>query len=338
MRQVWISRKGGPEVLEVREASDPQPREQELRIRVRASGVNFADIMARMGMYPDAPPLPCVVGYEVAGVVDGVGRGAEGYAAGDRVLAFTRFGGYSDVVCVPSAMARPLPNGLSFEEGAAIPVNYLTAWVMLVRLGNLQADETVLVHAAAGGVGQAALQIALWRGAQVIGTASASKHARLRELGVAHCIDYTREDFEREVMRFTKGRGVDLAIDAVGGRSFRRSYRVLAPMGRLFCFGVSSAARGMRLSPLTLFRALAGMPFFHPVWLMDQNRGVFGTNMGHLWEEMERLQGDVDQILACMREGHFRPVVDCAFAFDEAAAAHRYMQERRNFGKVLLRP
>jgi NADPH:quinone reductase-like Zn-dependent oxidoreductase len=338
MRQVWISQKGGPEVLVVREAPDPVPQDDELRIRVRASGVNFADIMARMGMYPDAPPLPCVVGYEVAGVVDCVGRGVEGYAAGDRVLSFTRFGGYSDVVCVPSALVRPLPDGLSFEEGAAIPVNYLTAWIMLIRLGNLQPGEAVLVHAVAGGVGQAALQIALWRGAQVIGTASASKHARLREAGVAHCIDYTRQDFEAEVKRLTKGRGVDIVIDAVGGKSFRKSYRSLAPMGRLFCFGASSAARGTRLNPLALLRTLVGMPFFHPLPLMDSNRGVFGTNMGHLWEEMGRLQCDMDQILACVREGHFRPVVDRMFSFDEAPSAHRYMQERRNFGKVLLRP
>src|SRR5262245_58962604 len=193
MRQVWITRTGGPEVLQVREAPDPEPGQGEVRIRVKASGVNFADTMARVGLYPDAPKPPCVVGYEVSGVVDKLGPGADGPAPGTRVVAPTRFTGYSDTVVVPSIQASPLPDALSFEKAAAITVNYLTAYLMLVRLGNLQKGDTVLVHAVAGGVGQAALQICRHRGATVIGTASPSKHERLKSLGVAHCIDYTQQ-------------------------------------------------------------------------------------------------------------------------------------------------
>src|SRR3954467_12024354 len=166
MRQVWIPRHGGPEVLEVREAADPQPAAGEVRIRVAASGVNFADVLARMGLYPDAPPLPAVMGYEVAGTVDRVGAGVTGVQEGDRVGSTTRFGGYSDLVCVPAEQAWRLPAKLSFEQAAAIPVNYLTAWIMLVWLGNVRAGDRVLVHAAAGGVGQAALQICRWKGAE----------------------------------------------------------------------------------------------------------------------------------------------------------------------------
>lgn len=338
MRQVWISRAGGPEVLEVREAADPEAGPGEIRVRVGATGVNFADIMARMGQYPDAPPIPCVVGYEVAGEVDQVGPGVEDFAAGDPVVSFSRFNGYSDVVVVPAHLARKRPAGLGVKEAAAIPVNYATAWIMLVRLGNVQAGDTVLVHAAAGGVGQAALQICQWRGARVIGTASGSKHARLLEAGVAHCIDYTKQDFEREVMAFTGGKGVDIVLDAVGGKSYRKSYRCLGPLGRLFCFGASSLSTGERRNLLSILGGLVAMPFFHPIPLMNANRGVLGTNMGHLWDVMDRLGSDMDEILALTSAGTFAPVVDRCFPFAAAGEAHRYMQSRKNFGKVLLTP
>lgn len=336
MRQVWITKAGEPNVLQVRETPDPKPANGEIRIRVRASGVNFADIMARMGQYPDAPPIPCVVGYEVAGVVDAVGDGVGNFKEGDWVLSFTRFNGYSDVVCVPTHFAYPIPNGMPFEKAAAIPVIYATAWIMLMRNGNLQPDDTVLVHSAGGGVGLAALQICQWKGAKVIGTASASKHERLKEMGVAHCIDYNTQDFEQEVKLLTNGRGVDIALDAVGGNSFRKSYRSLAPLGKLMLFGGSSSATGTRRDLFSILKLLVTMPFFHPLPLLDKNRGVFGVNMGHLWEEMHRLHTDMEQVMALVEDGTFDPVVDKCFPLECAADAHQYIQDRKNFGKVLL--
>ncbi len=338
MRQVWIPRVGPPEVLEVRSAADPVPGPGELRIRVVAAGVNFADILARLGLYPDAPKLPAVVGYEVAGTVDAVGPGVARPAPGERVLALTRFGGYSDVVVVPAAQAASLPPSLPFEKAAAIPVNYLTAWIMLVHLGNVSAGQRVLVHSVGGGVGQAALQICRWRGAEVIGTASAAKHERLRAQGVAHVIDYTREDFAGEVARVTDGHGVDLALDAVGGSSFRRSYRCLAPLGRLFMFGVSSLAPGRTRSLVSAARGIVSMGAFFPIPLMNDNRGIIGVNVGHLWSEARLLGSFLEDIVRLTAEGVFDPVVDRAFPFEQAPAAHAWIQDRRNFGKVLLVP
>lgn len=338
MRQVWIPRHGGPEVLEVREAPDPTPGPGEVRIRVAAAGVNFADVLARMGLYPDAPPLPTVVGYEVAGVVDAVGDGAVGLREGDRVAATTRFGGYSEAVCVPAEQARAIPDALSFQAAAAIPVNYLTAWIMLVHLGNVRAGDRVLVHAAAGGVGQAALQICRWKGAEVIGTASAGKHARLKAAGAAHCIDYTRQDFEAEVKRVTGGKGVDIALDAVGGASFRKSYRCLAPLGRLYLFGVSAMAPGKRRSLLSAAKGLLEMGSFRPIPLMNDNRGVQGVNLGHLWGQRALLASCLEQIVERVADGTFVPVVDGAYSFARAADAHARLQDRGNFGKVLLTP
>jgi NADPH:quinone reductase-like Zn-dependent oxidoreductase len=272
------------------------------------------------------------------GIVEEVGSAVTELAPGDRVVALTRFGGYTDMVCVPATLALPLPAHLSFEQAAALPVNYVTAWIMLVHVGGVRTGDRVLVHAAAGGVGQAAIQLCRWRGAEVIGTASAAKHDRLRAAGVAHTIDYTTQDFEAEVRRLTDGRGVDIVLDAVGGESLRKSYRSLAPLGRLFMFGVSSIAPGERRSWLAAARGLVRTPFFHPVRLMNDNRGVFGVNVGHLWREGPRLRAMLVELLALVKDGTLSPVVDRTFPLDEAPAAHRYLQERRNFGKVLLVP
>ncbi|MCA9635000.1 MAG: zinc-binding dehydrogenase [Myxococcales bacterium] len=338
MRAIVIPRAGAPEVLTLRESPDPSPGPGEVRVRVRASGVNFADIMARMGLYPDAPPMPCVVGYEVAGEVDAVGEGVDAATIGARVLALVRFGGYSDVVVLPAEQIVAMPAGLSFEAAAAVPVNYLTAWVMLVHLGAVRAGDTVLVHAAAGGVGQAALQICKSRGARVIGTASAGKHERLRALGVSACIDYHSEDFEARARELTDGRGVDIVLDALGGAALRKSYRCLAPLGRVFAFGASSLAPGQKRQLLPALRGLLSMPRFGAVDLMNDNRGVFGVNMGHLWGEGPRLRAMLEEIVGQIAAGVFTPVVDRAFPFAEAAAAHAYIQAHKNFGKVVLTP
>ena len=338
MRQIWITRKGPPNVLAVKEAPDPTPGPGEVRVRAAAVGVNFADIMARMGLYPDAPKLPCVIGYEVGGTVDAVGEGVKWVKPGDRVLALTRFGGYSDTIVAPELQVIPIPAQLSLEKAAAVPVNYVTAWIMLVKLGNLARGERILIHAAAGGVGQAALQLARWRGAEIFGTASAGKHERLKQRGVAHCIDYHTQDFEKEVASITAGKGVHLIIDAVGGGSFRKSYRSLAPLGRLFMFGASALAPGERANLFAAVRGLLAMGSFRPLPLMDKNRGVFGVNMGHLWDHAAELRAIIEEILGLIERGVLDPLVDRTFPFDQAADAHAYLQAHKNFGKVLLTP
>jgi NADPH:quinone reductase-like Zn-dependent oxidoreductase len=333
MRSVWIPKPGPPEVLEVREVPDPAPTAGEVLIRVRASGVNFADVAARLGVYPDAPPFPCVVGYEVAGEIAAVGPEVHGFHVGQRVLALTRFGGYAEQVVVPALQVFRIPDTMPFDEAATIPVNYLTAVLMLHRFANVQRGETVLVHAAAGGVGQAAIQLCRARGADVIGTASASKHAALREAGVAHCIDYRTEDFEAAVRRITNGRGVDVALDATG--AFGKSYRSLAPLGRLVCFGLSQTS-GMKPSRLRALMTVARLKWFHPIQLMNDNRAVMGVNLGHLWDHIGMLRDEMATLLEGWEKGTIRPVVSKTFPLAEAAAAHRFLQERQNVGKVLL--
>ena len=189
MRQVWVTRAGPPETLQVREAPDPVPGPGQVRLRVAAAGVNFADVMMRLGIYPDAPPLPAVPGYEAAGVIDAVGEGVPAARVGERVLAFCRFGGYADLLCVAREAVFPVPDGVPLTIAAALPVNYLTAWQMLVVMAGVKAGDTVLVHGAAGGVGLAAVDLCRRAGARVFGSASPAKHAALAERGVEFCID-----------------------------------------------------------------------------------------------------------------------------------------------------
>jgi len=267
----------------------------------------------------------------VSGVVE---RGAGDLRPGQRVLALTRFGGYAEAVAVPAAQVFPMPDGMRFEEAAAIPVNYITAVLMLHHFANVKAGETVLVHAAAGGVGMAAIQLCRARGAEVIGTASAAKHQILRDAGVKAAIDYRTEDFEAGVKRLTNGRGVDVVLDATG--AFRKSYRCLAPLGRLVCFGLSAASAGTEPSRLRALAAVLKVPFFHPIKLMNDNKAVMGVNLGHLWDHIDMLRREMNDLLAGYGDGRIRPVVGKTFPLTEAAAAHRFMQERQNVGKVVL--
>jgi NADPH:quinone reductase-like Zn-dependent oxidoreductase len=259
-----------------------------------------------------------------------------GFHDGDRVVALTRFGGYSDVVTVPAAQVFHFPDVLSDSEAAAVPVNYLTAAIALYRMAALAPGETVLIHNAGGGVGIAATQLARLRRALVIGTASASKHAALRSFGVEHAIDYRNADVAQAVREITKGRGVDVILDPIGGRSFLASYRMLAPLGRLIMFGLSAAAPGERRSILRVFGAWLATPRFDPLSLINRNRGVFGLHVGHLWEQRRQLASLMEMLLSELRAGRLAPVVARTFPIERAADAHRFIQSRQNIGKVVL--
>jgi len=336
MKQVWILATGGPAKLQLREAPDVQPQIGELRIRVKASGVNFADILARQGLYPDAPQLPAVVGYEVSGTVDAVGPQADTAWQGKDVFALTRFRGYADTVVVPATQTFEKPPGLSFEQAAAIPVNYLTAWQLLVVMGALKPDETVLIHNAGGGVGLAAIDIARHIGATIYGTASARKHSFLKQRGLHEAIDYTRLDWTREVARLTHGRGVELITDPLGGSEWKKSYGALRHTGRLGVFGASKMTESRLPGPLKLLNVGLGMPWFNPVALMNRNRSVFGVNLGHLWHEAPKIRTWMNALVDGVNAGWVRPHVDRTFPLAQAGEAQAYIESRKSTGKVVL--
>jgi NADPH:quinone reductase-like Zn-dependent oxidoreductase len=328
-----ITKHGGPEVLRVEDRPDPVPGAGEVLIDVAAAGINFADLMARLGFYPDAPKPPSVVGYEVAGTVAAAGPGVDAsLEQGRRVVAPVRFGGYAERVAARADGVVALPDGLSFEQGAAIPINYSTAWEALIRQGNLQRGERVLIHSAGGGVGIAATQIAKRVGAEVWGTASPGKHDAVRGFGVDHPIDYTRAGWERKVPK------LDLVLDALGGHSFRRSYRLLRAGGRLVCFGAAGVVAGENRDYLAAARTAIRMPWFSILKQMSDSKAVIGLNLLSLWDDLGSAERWTEPLTELLADGTIKPVVAEAFAFDRAGDAHRFIAERKNIGKVVLVP
>jgi len=339
MHQVWITRRGAPTVLKARAAPDPTPGSGEVRVRVAYAGVNFADVMIRMGLYPDAPPLPLVPGYEVSGTVDAVGEGVADRWLGREVAAVMSSGGYADVACVSLDGLFALPDGVSLQAAAALPVNGLTAWQMLGVMAPPRRGDVVLVHGAAGGVGSLAVQLALRAGARVLGSASPVKHAWLREQGVDVCLDSRRTRFSGLVRDLTGGRGADIVLEPRHGRWIGESYRCLAPTGRLVLFGFASAVRGLRGSPWSALWTLARVPWLriNPVTLMNDNRGIMGVNLGRMWHDTQRLRAWMEILMKQLAAGELTPRIDTVLSLARAAEAHRRLQERRNRGKILLR-
>jgi NADPH:quinone reductase-like Zn-dependent oxidoreductase len=343
MRAVVLTQTGGPEGFQVLERPDPVVGAGEVRIAVRAAGLNFADTMARVGLYPAAPKPPCVLGYEVAGEVETVGEGVSGLTVGQRVMAGTQFGGQAELAVAQARDVMPMPEHLSFEEGAAFCVNYGTAYAALMIMGGLREGNRVLIHAAAGGVGIAATQIARIVGAEIFGTASAAKHDAIKAQGVDHPIDYRNQDFKAEIRRMTNGEGVDVILDPMGPTSFRKDYRILRPGGRLIMYGLSEAmnenGRDMKATLRSLLRMpTSTMPWWNAGRLLNQNRGVFGLNLLSWW----RREGGMDRItaplLSDLNRKQLVPVVARSYPFEQAGDAHRYLAERRNIGKVVLTP
>lgn len=341
MRQIVNVSNGGYEVLKVEEVPDLVPKSDELVIDVKASGLNFADLLARKGQYPDAPSKPCVVGYEVSGVVRSTGDDVDHSWKGKEVIATTRFKGQAEQVRVQPVQVFGKPKKLSFEQAAALPVNYITAHVLVHVMGALQSEEAVLIHNVGGGVGLAILDLAMEIGATTYGTASEHKHNFLTNRGLDYAIDYRNNDWYEVLMSLTDGKGVELVTDPLGGKEWKRSYKALRATGRLGMFGISSASEGIEggiKGMWSMLKTVLQMPFYHPLPLLDKNRGVFGVNLGHLWHEKEKAHIWMRKILEGVNQGWIIPHVDQTFRFDEIANAHRYLEERKNTGKVILLP
>jgi NADPH:quinone reductase-like Zn-dependent oxidoreductase len=268
--------------------------------------------------------------------VEKVGEGVRSLAVGDRVFAMPRFGGYTDLLVVPEPQVIKMPAAMTFEEGAALPVVYLTAYCMMLYTGTLREGSSVVIHSAAGGVGLAAIQIAKTRGCTIFGIASQAKGDFLRAQGVEHPI--ATEGWQKAIRDIVGDRGVDLVLDPVGGRSWTDGYELLAPCGRLVAFGFSAAAAGEKRSLIRAATQFMKVKKYSPMDLMDKNRTVTGVNMGHLFDRIDLLRPQFDALVKMYEAGQIKPYVDRTFRFDEAPAAHRYIHDRKAKGKVLLVP
>jgi NADPH:quinone reductase-like Zn-dependent oxidoreductase len=339
MKAILIEEFGSPETLVEREISAPELGPTDIKVRVHASGVNFADLLQRLNLYGNAPPIPYTPGFEIAGVVKKCGEAVSKLQKGDRIVGLTRFGGYAEEVCLPESAAVLLPESFPFPDAAAIPVNYLTAWFCLFELGRLKAQERVLIQTGCGGVGLAAVQLARWKEAQIIATAgSEEKVLRLKDFGVELAINYREQPFQRHVLEAFGRKSVDLVLDSVGGRVLQQGYELLAPLGRLVSYGLSSAVSGKRRNRLRALKAVWQTPSFKPLDLIQQNRGVFGFHLGLLEGREQIVQRAFQEIMRLFLERRLEAVIAKEFPLSGsgAAAAHTYLHERKNIGKVIL--
>lgn len=335
MRAIPLERTGPPSVLRVRTSPDPVPGPEEVVVRIRAIGINFAEILSRKGLYGWAPKRPYIPGMEAAGEIESVGAGVAPSRIGEQVILIAQFGCYAERVCVNAAQALPAIGALSLEENAAFAVNYLTAWVALVEMARLRSTDTVLVTAAAGGVGTAVVQLASRFGCRVIAAVgNSAKFEIVRRLGASEAFLY--DDLEHDVRGCTDGRGVDVAIELVGGDPYRASFRSLAPFGRLVVAGFASRPELQYWNPWSIWKTLRDMPKASVLTMLRRSVGVLSSHLGYLLEDAALL-GPIWRELVAFRDAHdIRPLIGGRFDFEQMPDAHAFVESRKSVGKVVI--
>lgn len=336
---VFIERSGPPDVLVERSRELPEPGPGEVRLKVAAAGVNFADLLMRMGLYGTVPPKPYSPGFEVAGVVTQTGSAVKEWREGDRAVALMRYGGYARDLVLPDDQLFPWPEGLDAASAAGFPVVFLTAWVCLFSAAAAQAGERVLVLGGAGGVGTAAVQLARRAGLEVLATAGSPRKCAFvtQELGARACFE-SRSAWHREIESSEGLRSIDIVLDPVGGVNTKRCRQLLAPLGRLVFYGLSQAAPGQRRNWVRAIWAWLRTTRFHPADLIKPNIGIHGVHLLHLQAKSNVLRIAMDDIRPALEKGELKPIIDRTFPLTAqgAAEAHEYLHQRRNIGKVVL--
>jgi NADPH:quinone reductase-like Zn-dependent oxidoreductase len=337
MKAAVVTKFGPPGVLKIMEWPDPEVNEGEVLVRTRAIGLNFSDVFARMGYYPGVPRPPFIPGIELSGVVERVAKGVKTIKRGDRVLVFPKHGGYAEYVSVPATHAIRMPSRMSFEDGAALGVASLTAYHGLVTLAHVRPGEKLLLHAAAGGVGTAAVQLAKHLGAEIYATAGSSEKLQVaKNAGADRVINYRSEDFAEVVSLETNGYGVDVVMDSVGGRIFRKGWKLLAPMGRYVLYGFAAVSGDRSVKKLRALRELASVPLIYPPAIVSKNVSLAGFNLFFLTHKVEYFGGVLRELMKLYEKKVLQPVIGAKYGFAEIADAQSFLQSRRSFGKVIV--
>jgi NADPH:quinone reductase-like Zn-dependent oxidoreductase len=332
---VLIKNGNAATAFEIREVPKPAPGNGEVLIKVAAFGLNFADVMARNGMYKEAPPLPAILGYDVAGYIEALGAGVSTLKTGDRVVAMTRFGGYAEYAVTNASAVAVIPADMDTAAATALATQYCTAYYTAAEMMNLHKGDKVLIQSGAGGVGTALIQYATYKGCEIFSTAgSEEKLNYLSALGVHHPINYTTQDFEAVIKKHTNGKGVDAIFDAVGGSSVKKGFRSLAAGGRLVCFGAADMSGKNIFGKLN---AALGFGFYHPVMLMVPSKTIIGVNMLRIADDKpEVIQRCLQAVVQLTNEGVFKPALGKSFDVSAIGAAHEYLEKRKSMGKVAV--
>ena len=323
--------------FEIREVEIPVVSNDQVLIKVEAFGINFADVMARLGLYKGAPPIPALLGYEVVGHVEKCGSNVQDIKVGDRVSAITRFGGYAEYAVAQKEVANIIPESMSVGTAVALATQYTTAYFLSHTMANIQEGDKVLVHAAAGGVGTALVQMALHKKCLVFGTCSSlDKMDYLRKNGVHHPINYLEKDFASEIKTILGTGGLDVIFDPVGGLSVSKGYKLLTAGGRLVSYGVSSMNKTKSI--FGKIGVLAQFGIYHPLQFLSNSRGMIGVNMLKLGEENpEKVANAMKAVINLAQKGIIKPFVGGEYKVDQMAEAHEYLESRKSMGKIVVK-
>ncbi|MET7028252.1 quinone oxidoreductase family protein [Sediminicola luteus] len=338
MRAAFLVKYGASQTaFEVRETEKPSLSPDQVMIKVAAFGLNFADVMARLGLYKAAPPLPAILGYDVVGHIEECGSNISGLKVGDRVVALTRFGGYAEYAVAEEAMAHKIPETFSAGIAVALATQYSTAYFLSHTMANLQEGDRVLVHAAAGGVGTALVQMALLKKCMVFGTCSSvEKMEYLKKLGVHHPINYKKNDFEKEIRLLNKDVGLDVIFDPVGGTSVRKGFRLLGAGGRILTFGVSSMNKNT--SFFGKLKVLFQFGIYHPIQFLGGSKGMIGVNMLKVGEERpDKVANAMKAVIQMTEKGDLNPFVGAEYNIELLAEAHQFLESRKSMGKIVVK-
>ena len=338
MNAAYLIKYGNAEkAFEIREADKPRPNANQVLIKVEAFGLNFADVMARLGLYKAAPPLPAILGYDVVGEIEAIGTNVNHVKLGDRVIALTKFGGYAEFALADKEVVYKIPNSFSAGVAVALATQYSTAYFLSHHMANLQENDTVLIHAAAGGVGTALVQMALHKKCIVFGTCgSDEKVAYLKKNGVHYPINYRKNDFEDVVRKVIEKKGLDAVFDPVGGKSVKKDFRLLGAGGRVFSFGVSSMNQTKTI--FGKLRVLWQFGFYHPLQFLSGSKGIVGINMLKVGEENpEKMAKVMQEVIRLTEEGILTPYVGGEYQVEQLAEAHAFLESRKSMGKIVIK-
>jgi NADPH:quinone reductase-like Zn-dependent oxidoreductase len=339
VKGILLERCGPPSVLRLSELPDPEPESDEVRVRVRAIGVNYAEVLSRRGLYGWAPARPYILGMEAFGEIEALGPDARHRGLGEAVVVGAQHGCYAEAVCVPARQARPAVRGFSPEENAAFAVNFMTAWVALVEMARLRPTDRVLVQAAAGGVGSAAVGLAKAFGCTVYGAVgSDAKLETVRGLGADAVVNYRMPGWDRQLRELAEGSGVDVVLELVGGEVHRRSVELLAPLGRVVVAGFAESLTHRRWNPLSWWRMWRSAPRMGLPRMAERSHGLLASHLGYLLRETELVERLWNALLGFVTEHGLRPIVGATFPLEQAAEAHALMESRRSTGKIVLLP